>query len=86
MPPASGCRRRCSRASTPWARWSTSPKTGHDYTWYVLNARIIEKEFGLSGQEQNPDLTGRSVRQVLARVRPGAPPPVQAFVDKESTS
>ena len=57
-------------------------KTGHDYTWFVLNARIIEKEFGLSGQEQNPDLTGRSVRQVLARVRPGAPAPVQRFVDQ----
>jgi predicted oxidoreductase len=57
-------------------------RTGQDYTWWVLNARIIEKEFGLSGQEQNPDLTGRSVRQVLSRVRPGAPPPVQAFVDK----
>jgi uncharacterized protein len=56
-------------------------KTGHDYTWFVLNARIISKEFGLSGQEQNPDLTGRSVRQVLARVRPGAPAPVQRFVD-----
>src|ERR1700754_4462143 len=57
-------------------------QTGHDYTWYVLNTRIVEKEFGLSGQEQNPDLTGRSVRQVLSRVRPGAPPPVQAFIDK----
>jgi len=57
-------------------------KTGHDYTWFVLNARIIAKEFGLSGQEQNPDLTGRSVRDVLARVRPGAPPPVQRFVDR----
>jgi uncharacterized protein len=57
-------------------------KTGHDYTWFVLNARIISKEFGLSGQEQNPDLTGRSVRQVLARVRPGAPAPVQRFVDR----
>jgi len=57
-------------------------KTGHDYTWFVLNARIIEKEFGLSGQEQNPDLTGRSVRQVLGRVRPGAPGPVQRFVDR----
>ena len=33
-------------------------------------------------QEQNPDLTERSVRQVLSRVRPGAPPPVQAFVDR----
>jgi predicted oxidoreductase len=57
-------------------------KTGYDYTWFVLNARIIAKEFGLSGQEQNPDLTGRSVRQVLARVKPGAPAPVQRFVDR----
>ncbi len=57
-------------------------QTGQDYTWFVLNARIIAKEFALSGQEQNPDLTGRSVRDVLARVRPGAPAPVQAFVDK----
>lgn len=57
-------------------------KTGHDYTWFVLNARIIAKEFGLSGQEQNPDLTGRSVREVLARVKPGAPAPVQRFVDR----
>ena len=57
-------------------------KTGQDYTWFVLNARIIAKEFALSGQEQNPDLTGCSVRDVLARVRPGAPKPVQAFVDQ----
>ena len=57
-------------------------RTGADYTWFVLNARIIAKEFALSGQEQNPDLTGRSIADVLARVRPGAPAPVQAFVDK----
>lgn len=57
-------------------------QTGQDYTWFVLNARIIAKEFALSGQEQNPDLTGRSVREVLSRVRPGAPGPVQAFVDR----
>jgi predicted oxidoreductase len=57
-------------------------KTGHDYTWFVLNARIIAKEFGLSGQEQNPDLTGRSVRELLARIKPGAPPPVQRFIDR----
>ena len=56
-------------------------KTGHDYTWFVLNSRIIDKEFGLSGQEQNPDLTGRSVRGVLERGRKG-PAPVHAFVDK----
>ena len=57
-------------------------RSGYDYTWFVLNARIIAKEFALSGQEQNPDLTGRSVCDVLARVRAGAPPSVQAFVDR----
>jgi len=37
----------------------------------------------LSGQEQNPDLTGRSVRQLLAsRAGSGAPGPVQAFLDR----
>jgi uncharacterized protein len=58
-------------------------KSGSDYTWFVLNAKIIEKEFALSGQEQNPDLTGRSVRQLLSsRARSGPPGPVQAFVDR----
>ena len=57
-------------------------RSGYDYTWFVLNARIIAKEFALSGQEQNPDLTGRSVRDVLTRVRAGIPPPVRAFVDR----
>jgi predicted oxidoreductase len=57
-------------------------KSGQDYTWFVLNRKIIEKEFALSGQEQNPDLTGRSVRQVLSRSRSGPPSPVQAFIDR----
>lgn len=57
-------------------------QTGYDYTWFVLNQRIIEKEFALSGSEQNPDLTGRSVKQVLGRVRPGPPGPVRAFMER----
>jgi predicted oxidoreductase len=58
-------------------------KSGYDYTWFVLNARIIGKEFGLSGQEQNPDLTQRSVRQLLAsRAGSSAPGPVQAFMNR----
>jgi hypothetical protein len=56
--------------------------TGFDYTWFVLTQKIIEKEFALSGSEQNPDLTGKSVRKVLSRVLPGAPPPVEAFKEK----
>ncbi len=53
--------------------------TGHDYSWFVLTQRIIEKEFALSGSEQNPDLTGKDIRLLLSRVRPGAPGPVEAF-------
>ncbi|MBR8742402.1 FAD-binding dehydrogenase [Nocardiopsis sp. MG754419] len=54
-------------------------RTGHEYTWFVLSQKIIEKEFGLSGSEQNPDLTGKDLRLVLQRVLPGAPGPVEAF-------
>ena len=54
-------------------------RSGHDYSWFVLTQRIIEKEFALSGSEQNPDLTGKSIRQVLGRLKRGAPRPVEAF-------
>ncbi|MFD7913268.1 MULTISPECIES: FAD-binding dehydrogenase [unclassified Streptomyces] len=56
-------------------------KTGHDHTWFVLNERIIGKEFALSGSEQNPDLTGKSVRDVITRARQAVPAPVRAFMD-----
>jgi predicted oxidoreductase len=56
--------------------------TGHEHTWFVLTQKIIEKEFALSGSEQNPDLTGKNVRLLLTRVLPGAPGPVEAFKEK----
>ena len=46
--------------------------TGHDYSWFVLTQKIIEKEFALSGSEQNPDLTGKDIPLLLSRVRAGA--------------
>ncbi|MBU9712603.1 FAD-binding dehydrogenase [Evansella tamaricis] len=60
----------------------TIQKTGYDYSWFILTQKVIEKEFALSGSEQNPDLTGKSIKKVLSRVLPGAPAPVQAFMDK----
>jgi uncharacterized protein len=54
--------------------------TGFDYSWFVLTHKIIEKEFALSGSEQNPDLTGKDIRLTLQRIRPGAPSPVEAHL------
>jgi predicted oxidoreductase len=53
--------------------------TGYDYSWFVLNQSIIEKEFALSGSEQNPDMTGKDLKLMLGRVKKGAPGPVEAF-------
>ncbi|MBH0023792.1 FAD-binding dehydrogenase [Salinibacterium sp. SWN248] len=54
--------------------------TGYDHSWFVLTQSIIEKEFALSGSEQNPDLTGKSMRELLKqRLSTGATGPVEAF-------
>ncbi|KAK2035580.1 FAD binding domain-containing protein [Colletotrichum zoysiae] len=42
--------------------------TGYDYTWFILDQSIIAREFALSGSEQNPDVTGKSMWQLLTRV------------------
>jgi uncharacterized protein len=56
--------------------------TGHEHTWFLLTQKIIEKEFTLSGSEQNPDLTGKDLKLLLTRVKSGTAAPVQAFLDK----
>lgn len=56
-------------------------KTGYDYSWFILTQKIIEKEFALSGSEQNPDLTEKSIKKVLSRLAPGPTAPVKAFMD-----
>lgn len=56
--------------------------TGYDYSWFILTRAITEKEFALSGSEQNPDITGKDLKTMLqSRLAKGAPAPVQAFVD-----
>jgi predicted oxidoreductase len=57
--------------------------TGYDHSWFVLTQSMIEKEFALSGSEQNPDLTGKSIRELLKqRLGKGATGPVEAFKAK----
>ncbi len=54
--------------------------TGYDYSWFVLTQKIIEKEFALSGSEQNPDFTSKKWIEVLkSRLGRGATKPVEAF-------
>ena len=57
--------------------------TGHDHSWFVLTQSVIEKEFALSGSEQNPDLTGKSIPELARqRLSKGATDPVEAFKEK----
>ncbi len=54
-------------------------RSGLGHSWFVLTQTMLEKEIALSGSEQNPDLTGRSILGVLGRARKGVPDPVEAF-------
>ena len=56
--------------------------TGYDYSWLITNRSIAGKEFALSGSEQNPDLTGKSLPATVGRIRQDVYPSVQAFLDK----
>ncbi|GGL77917.1 FAD-binding dehydrogenase [Microlunatus endophyticus] len=53
---------------------------GDDHSWFVLDLETVGKELALSGSEQNADLTGKDIRQLSTRVRPGPTPEVQAFL------
>jgi predicted oxidoreductase len=56
--------------------------TGHAHSWFVLNRSTALKEFALSGSEQNPDLTGKDVRRLVSRLKPGSDTPLQRFLDR----
>jgi predicted oxidoreductase len=55
----------------------------YDHSWFIVSQKILEKEFALSGSEQNLDITERKLLKVLmARLGKGAPPAVDAFKHK----
>lgn len=41
--------------------------TGYDYTWFITDQAIVAREFALSGSEQNPDVTNKSIWQLLTQ-------------------
>jgi predicted oxidoreductase len=60
---------------------ATPDIAGYDHSWFILTEKMIEKEFALSGSEQNPDITGKRRRAVVRErlLSKGAPGPVEAF-------
>jgi predicted oxidoreductase len=60
---------------------STRDIADYDHSWFILTQKMIEKEFALSGSEQNPDITSNSRRAVIRErlLSKRAPGPVEAF-------
>ena len=56
-------------------------RTGHGYSWFVLNKAIVDKEFIFSGSEQNPDLTDKEFKKLAGKLGPGTHVAVKAFMD-----
>jgi len=44
-----------------------------------MDSKVFGRELALSGSEQNPDLTGKSIRGILQRALPSAVKPVEQF-------
>ncbi|MFI1354732.1 FAD-binding dehydrogenase [Streptomyces sp. NPDC020898] len=61
---------------------TTEDLAEHDHSWFILTQRMIEKEFALSGSEQNPDITAKNRKAFLKEriLGKGAPGPVADFV------
>jgi uncharacterized protein len=60
---------------------ATPDIAGYDHSWFITTQRIVRKEFGLSGSEQNPDITSRDKREFIRQrvLNKAAPDPVEAF-------
>ncbi|MBD0860619.1 FAD-binding dehydrogenase [Gordonia sp. zg691] len=55
---------------------------GYDYSWFILTQTIVEKEFMLSGSEQNPDITEKDLKLTArSRLAKGAAGPVAKFLE-----
>ncbi|MGX1769390.1 FAD-binding dehydrogenase [Dietzia sp. NPDC055343] len=57
-------------------------RAGHDYSWFILDSSIAGKEFILSGSEQNPELTDKSLKKFASKAGSGLPPSIADFTEK----
>jgi predicted oxidoreductase len=54
---------------------------GHDHSWFIMSQTILDREFALSGSDQNPDLTGKNPLLLFLRLKKSTMGPVRAFLD-----
>ena len=57
-------------------------KAGHDHSWFILDSAIAGKEFILSGSEQNPELTDKSLKKFASKAGSGLPPSIADFTEQ----
>ncbi|GAA2219250.1 FAD-binding dehydrogenase [Streptomyces nogalater] len=56
--------------------------TGYDHSWFIMSHLMVDKEFALSGSDQNPDLTGKNCVLLLQRLKKSTMAPVRAFFER----
>lgn len=60
---------------------TTADIAEYDHSWFIQTQKTIEREFALSGSDQNPDIAGKNIPAFLKErlLKRGAPTPVEAF-------
>ncbi|WP_433271492.1 FAD-binding dehydrogenase [Actinosynnema sp. CS-041913] len=56
--------------------------TGHSHSWLIMTQSMVDKEFALSGSEQNPALTDKNCALMLLELKKSAMGPVRAFLER----
>ncbi|MCP2261010.1 hypothetical protein LX15_004730 [Streptoalloteichus tenebrarius] len=56
--------------------------TRHPHSWLIMTRAMLDKEFVLSGSEQNPDMTGKNPLLLLLRLKKSTMGPVRAFLER----
>ncbi|MDA2893527.1 FAD-binding dehydrogenase [Mycolicibacterium sp. BiH015] len=56
----------------------------YDHSWFIQTQKTIEREFALSGSDQNPDIASKNIAAFLKErlLKRGAPSPVEAFKER----